>query len=94
MSRRLPLPFGKFRMGCGIRHVGDLPGGETDIRMQVQRDIQENTGMFSVMCGGEACIETGKRVSGRYAGCSFLISLMKNTEFLAEKPCDFAYWCR
>ena len=38
-------------MGCGIRHVGNIPGRETDIWMQMQGNIQENQGLFSVICG-------------------------------------------
>lgn len=50
MSRRLPLPLRQFRLGCGIGHVGDLPGRETDVWMQVQGNIQESKGLLSVIC--------------------------------------------
>lgn len=48
MSRGLPLPLRQFGLGCGIRHVGNLPGCETDFWMQVQGNVQEDSGLFSI----------------------------------------------
>lgn len=48
MPRRLSLPLRQFCMGCGIGHVGNLPGGETDIWMQMQGNIQKDSGMLDV----------------------------------------------
>ena len=56
MPRRLPVPFGQFYVGCGIRYVGHLPRRETDIWLQVQRNIQKNSGMLSIRLGIEIAV--------------------------------------
>lgn len=48
MSRGLSLPLGQFCLGCGIRHVGNLPGSETDAWMQMQGNMQENSRLSEV----------------------------------------------
>ncbi len=49
MSRRLSLPLRQFCLGCRIGYVGDIPCHEKDIWMQMQGNMQENPGLFSVM---------------------------------------------
>ena len=54
MSGRLPLSLRQFCLGCGIGHVGDLPGHEADNWMQMQGNIQKNPGMPDVNSGNLA----------------------------------------
>lgn len=53
MPRGLPLPLRQFCLGCGVGHVGNLPGRETDIGMQMQGNIQKNQGMPEVKNQGQ-----------------------------------------
>lgn len=47
-DRRCDIPLSSLSPLCG-GHVGHLPGGKTDIGMQVQGNVQENPGALPIM---------------------------------------------